>query len=464
MNENDLMRILGLDHADISDIRVYHDNNVLSANITLNPREQVCPVCSSATSKIKGYQTKTIKHSVLHNSQCVIHYRARRYICPVCKKSFYENNPFAYSGSSISLATVYNVLEDLRNPSVTFTYIAQKYGISPSSAALIFDNHVNIPRRPLGECIAFDETYAFKSDESNYICVLLDHESKNIIDILPSRRKADLSDYFFNIPLEERKKVRYVSFDMWETYRIISKQYFPEAMLIVDKFHILQELSRKVTRVRIDVMNTYKKTYDELHSELIAMKQKNEKLPPEKVELMYEADKNYYLLKKFEWVLFTNMDLDPNHEKKMNHKLGVYLNLYDIYDLIINMDENLKEAVELKERISRFYKNETFETAKKELEDIIIEFRTARTKEMNAFADTLVRWKKEIINSFIVIPALNGKMTNALIENRNKSIKLIKHSSNGYQNWDRFRLRCLYCLNSDTTYHLNTKIRKKGKT
>ena len=83
---------------------------------------------------------------------------------------------------------------------------------------------------------------------------------------------------------------------------------------------------------------------------------------------------------------------------------------------------------------------------------------------MNAFADTLSRWKKEIINSFIVIPALNSKITNALIENRNKSIKLIKHSSNGYQNWDRFRLRCLYCLNSDTTYHLNTKTKKKGES
>lgn len=463
MNENEIMRILGLDHADISSIEVYHDNGVLTADITLNPKEHICPICSSPTSKIKGYQTKIIKHSVLRNIAFIIHYRARRYICPICKKSFYENNPFAYKGSTISLATVSNVLEDLKNPSVTFAYIAEKYNISPSSAALIFDNHVDIPRRQLSECMAFDETYCFKSKDSNYICVLLDHSSKNIIDILPSRRKADLSDYFFKIPLEERKKVKYVSFDMWETYRIISKQYFPKAYLIVDKFHILQELTRKVTRVRISVMNRYKKLYDEIHDESLTLKNKKQKLSSDRIELMQEADKNYYLLKKFEWLLFTSRKLDPNDEKKMNHKLGRYLNLSDIYDMIINIDDGLKEAVDLKERVSNFYKKETFESAKKELEDIIIQFRTANTKEMNAFADTLVRWKNEIINSFIIIPTLNRKMTNALIENRNKSIKLLKHSSNGYQNWERFRSRCLYCLNSDTTYHLNTQNKKGGK-
>ena len=170
----------------------------------------------------------------------------------------------------------------------------------------------------------------------------------------------------------------------------------------------------------------------------------------------------YYLLKKFHWLLFTNKVLDPNQKKKMNNKLNRYLNYYDIYDLIINMDKRLKEAAELHDRVSRFYKKETVNTAKKELEELIIAFRTSNLKEMNAFANTLVRWKQEIINSFIVIPSLNRKMTNALIENRNKSIKLIKHSSNGYQCWERFRSRCLYCLNSDVKYHLNTHNKKGG--
>ena len=53
------------------------------------------------------------------------------------------------------------------------------------------------------------------------------------------------------IPLEERKKVKYVSFDMWETYRIVVKHVFPDACCISDHFHVIQELTRRVDRVRI---------------------------------------------------------------------------------------------------------------------------------------------------------------------------------------------------------------------
>lgn len=462
LNNNEILKCLGLDHADIDTLEVYHEPEGLVIELTLNPREQECPVCSSPTSRIKGYQMKVIRHSIFNQTGCIIRYRARRYICPACRKTFYESNPFAYKGSTISLATVFNVLEDLRNPSVTFTMAANKHNISPSSVAAIFDRHVSIPRRPLSECISFDETYAFKSKDSSYICVILDCVSKNIIDILPTRRKSALSDYFFSIPLEEREKVKYVSFDMWETYRIISKTFFPKAYTIVDKFHILQELTRRVTRVRVDVMNRYKKIYDELHAEALALKKEHQKLSPEKSEMLKEADENYYLLKKFEWVLFTGRVLDENDKKKFNRKLGRYLNLSDIYNMIMNIDPILCEAVELKERISRFYKKETYETAKKELEAIIIEFRRCPAKDMSGFADTLVRWKNEIINSFIIIPSINRKMNTALSENRNKTIKLLKHSSNGYLCWKRFRNRVLYCINNDVAYRLENSKKKEN--
>lgn len=71
--------------------------------------------------------------------------------------------------------------------------------------------------------------------------------------------------------------------------------------------------------------------------------------------------------------------------------------------------------------------------------------------ELQIFADTLIRWKQEIINSFLIIPGTQKRLNNGLIENRNKSIKLLKHSSNGYTNWSRFRNRVLYTLNDDTS-------------
>lgn len=453
---NDTLIALDLERADIKSMNIYNDGEGLTIDVELNSKPHKCPVCSTETSRIKGYQNKIIRHSILNNTPCIIDYRARRYICPLCGKTFFENNPFTNKGSRLSVATVYNVLADLKNPALTFSYVASKYHISQSTVANIFDRGVNIPRRTLPECICFDETYAFKSDRSNYICVLVDYKDKKVIDILPTRRMQDLTDYFYNIPLEERKKVRYVSFDMWQTYRSVAKTMFPNCVTIVDKFHLLQEFTRKATRVRIRIMNKNKKIKDELENEARRLKKEKKKLPPDKQEKLIQAQRNYYILKKFEWMIFLkNKDiLNPNLEKKMNHALGQYCNLYDLFNLLENTDEDMTEMINLKDELYDFYEKCTYEESKAKINELIIDFRSSSVPELVSFANTLTQWKPEIINSFIIIPGINKKMNNALIENRNKSIKLLKHSSNGYTNWKRFRNRVLYTINDDEKFKL----------
>lgn len=452
----DTLIALDLERADINTMNIHNDGDGLTIDIELNPRPHRCPVCSTETSRIKGYQNKIIRHSILNNTPCIINYRARRYVCPFCGRTFLENNPFAYKGAKLSVATVYNVLTDLKNPALTFSYVASKYHISQSTVANIFDRSVNIPRHPLPECICFDETYAFKSEKSNYICVLVDYKSKKIIDILPTRRLGDLTYYFFSIPLEERKNVKYVSYDMWQTYRSVANTMFPNCTPIVDKFHVLQEFTRKATKVRIRVMNKNKKIKDELEAEAKRLKKEQMKLPPEKQEQLIEAKKNYYILKKFEWMIFSkNKDiLDPGKEKKMNHALGQYCNLYDLFTLLENTNEDMTEMINLKDELYDFYSNSTYEEAKTRINDLIIHFRSSAVPELVPFANTLTQWKPEIINSFIIIPGINKKMNNALIENRNKTIKLLKHSSNGYTYWKRFRNRVLFTINEDEKFKL----------
>ena len=453
---NDTLIALDLERADIKSMNIYNDGEGLTIDVESNSKPHKCPVCSTETSRIKGYQNKIIRHSILNNTPCIIDYRARRYICPLCGKTFFENNPFTNKGSRLSVATVYNVLADLKNPALTFSYVASKYHVSQSTVANIFDRGVNIPRRTLPECICFDETYAFKSDRSNYICVLVDYKDKKVIDILPTRRMQDLTDYFYNIPLEERKKVRYVSFDMWQTYRSVAKTMFPNCVTIVDKFHLLQEFTRKATRVRIRIMNKNKKIKDELENEARRLKKEKKKLPPDKQEKLIQAQRNYYILKKFEWMIFSkNKDiLNPNLEKKMNHALGQYCNLYDLFNLLENTDEDMTEMINLKDELYDFYEKCTYEESKAKINELIIDFRSSSVPELVPFANTLTQWKPEIINSFIIIPGINKKMNNALIENRNKSIKLLKHSSNGYTNWKRFRNRVLYTINDDEKFKL----------
>ena len=457
-SENDVINALDLDRDNIRTIDVHHDgNNGLIIELSLNPTLTECPICHTKTKKIKGYRLRTIRHSIFSNIPCTIRYNARRYICPVCHKTFYENNHFISGGSRLSVATVYNVLKELKSPNVTFSDMARKYFISTTSIMHLFDKHISISRRPLPECLALDEVFAFDSKYSPCVCVLLDYKDKKLVDLLPSRKKSDLIEYFSVIPKEERNKVKYVSYDMWDTYRLVAKLMFPHHKGIVDKFHVIQDLSKRSDAVRLRIQKKYYKQMNELKRKKQKLEEKNEKLSPQEEDLLKTADNNYYLLKKFSWLLYSNNKkiLDPNVEKQWNKKLDGYFNLYDLYDLVIKVDPELEAAIDLKDAVQRFYKKCSYENAKEELEELISYFRATPVEELYPFSKTLVKWKQEIINSFILIPTLNHKkMNNGLIENRNKTIKLIKAGSNGYTCWERFRNRVLYCLNDDETFKL----------
>ena len=49
----------------------------------------------------------------------------------------------------ISSLTVYNVLSDLKKATETFKTVSDRYHISPTTTAAIFDAHVSISRRAL---------------------------------------------------------------------------------------------------------------------------------------------------------------------------------------------------------------------------------------------------------------------------------------------------------------------------
>jgi transposase len=81
----------------------------------LRDQRPPCPDCHNEDVKIKGYELKRINYGVLADRKLILIYRARRYICPVCRRTFYEPNPFCFKAMKISAMTVKNVLRDLKS-------------------------------------------------------------------------------------------------------------------------------------------------------------------------------------------------------------------------------------------------------------------------------------------------------------------------------------------------------------
>lgn len=465
---NEQIETLALFNVDPDTVEDFSFTNVDGQSfgyILLCDQRPPCPDCHNEDVKIKGYELKRINYGVLADRKLILIYRARRYICPVCRRTFYEPNPFCYKSMKISAMTVKNVLRDLKSQSETFTSVAQRYHISPTSVASIFDQHVQMDRLPLPEMIIIDETYAFvhKGEKSKYVFTILDYVTQEPIDILPSRKLNYLKSYFLNIPKEERDKVKMFATDMNAEYRTLIRDIFPKTIHSADRFHVTMECSRKTDDVRKRVM----------------------KKIPKHIKNTNQLTPEYYLLKEFSWLIFKRPDakdsdgkpyLDPNRERRMNRKLQRMLNYYDIRVLIEAIDPDLKAAWRLKDYLVDFYSENTYDTAPEALRDLIHDFSSSNIEEMRHFGRTLRNWSAEIINSFIVVGnsyrvdketgqvvISERKLNTGILESRNSIIKTIKKNSNGYSCWDRFRNRCLYVLRHNAAPRLNPIARKEKK-
>ena len=93
----------------------------------------------------------------------------------------------------------------------------------------------------------------------------MDFKNNKIINILKSRRKDYLQNYLTKISIENRKKVKHISIDMWETYRQMAYLYFPNAIVSIDSFHVIQDIERYVDKIRISIMNRYDKKSDQYY-------------------------------------------------------------------------------------------------------------------------------------------------------------------------------------------------------
>ncbi len=211
MIENDAFKLLlinlfHLNPDDIANIVCTTFNKMMVLLVTLANKHQACPYCGFTAPKIKEYVTKEITHSAFTTQKCIIKYRARRYKCPCCGKTYYDSILLSLNPQKISILTVHNILKDLKDFNETFTSVARRYHVSPTSVSTIFDNHVDIGRNPLPEIINFDEVYAFKSEKSKYVCVLLILKSRFPLMFLPNRKKEFLLNYFQKIPLKNAKR------------------------------------------------------------------------------------------------------------------------------------------------------------------------------------------------------------------------------------------------------------------
>ena len=420
-----IIKLFNLEPSELEDVEVTHTDYSVFIFVTLKRKFQRCPDCGCSTKVIHDYRERTLAHPIINDAFTTIVFKQRRYRCINCDKIFPEANPFAFPNKRVSKFVVLRVMKMLKNPRVTFTMAAKEIGISTSSVIRIFDKYAGITPISLPVCLGIDEVYAIKYKQKIFACVLVDLNSNQIYDLLPSRKKAELCAYFSRIPREERCKVKYVCMDMYQLYKDVAEVYFPEAKICVDSFHVVKLICNACDNVRIRIMKQFDTSSEE-----------------------------YQLLKNFNWLLRKSYQ---NVKKSEYINLKKYYYLFDsqyvmpdtLINMMISFNVELELAYSLKEEYLYWNKRVDESNAERFVAHMAEEFASYGIRELSSVAKTLRNWQSEIVNSFN--HHKGRRISNGPVESVNSRIKVVKRNGNGYSNFERFRKRVIYSLNEDSS-------------
>jgi len=340
-----------------------------------------CPHCDSKNIVKNGSRHRKIKYIPIQNYNIELELTIQRYICKDCKKTFSPSTNIVSDNSNISNNLKYSIALELKE-NVSLTYIAKKYNISVASVQRIMNicyPDFKVNKEHLPEVICIDEFKSVKNIDGAMSFVFADYQSKSIIDIVEDRRLNSLTEYFSRFSLEARNNVKYICMDMYVPYISLVNSIFPNAEIVIDKFHIVNLVNRAFNQTRISIMNS-------IQDDSLSFKHK-----------LSSKDKVDYLLEKIP-------------------ELEINFNIYqDIIQTIKHnnfkrFEEIVKKYLASKEKIS---------------------------KKIITALKTLKKYMKSIKNMF------ESNITNGLIEGLNNKIKSIKRTAFGYSNFSNFKKRVL---------------------
>ena len=399
-------------------MNITKEKGIIEVELKSNKDKVRCPICNKFTSSVHS-KLKPIRSKYLDScgeKVNLIIYK-RRFHCYKCNKIFTEEMNLNTKDGNISNKTKIQIRKDLLDYNMTIDKIAIKNHVSKyivrkeleDATETIPEYQKNLPR-----VISFDE---FKADtrEGKYAFILNDPIHKKVLDILPSRKKEHLIQYFTFT--ENRRSVEYIISDMYEPYLLVQKIMFPHAKYVVDRFHYIKYIMEALDKIRIRLQ----KEYGEKSKEYKLLKNK----------------KNVSLLRKYSneiswWV--------EQERYRNGHIVRVLPG--DIIRELLDISDDLKRGYQLKELFLDIVHHTSYEDAKRQLIDFIELCKESRIEEFCEASKTIENWLEYIVNSFI-----DGRYTNGYTEGTNNKIKVIKRNAFGYKNFQFFRKRILYIFN-----------------
>ena len=392
--------LIGIKDQNIIISLVFETDTHIEIQAKLDYPAPSCPHCQGKMIKYDFQRPSKIPLLEQAGTPTLLRLKKRRFQCKSCRRITVAKTSIVEKNCQIS-NLVRQKVSQLLTEKMSLTDIARRLRVSTSTVIrkldqFTFKEHFDkLPR-----VMSWDE-FGFKKSELAFVAQ--NYETNKLITILDNRRQTTIRNHFLKYPLKVRQKVQFITMDMSGAYIPLARRLFPNAEIIIDRFHIIQHLGRAFLKTRIAIMNQF-----------------------DKKSLPYRALKNH-------WRLSRKLSCKSFHSKTF----GQTLIPHEVVKKTLNFSEELANYYNLYQLLLFHFQEKRVD----EFFELIEENRSKVNHYFQTVFRTFLRHKQYIQN------ALETDYSNAKLEATNKLIKDIKRLGFGFRNFINFKKRVFITLN-----------------
>ncbi len=383
--QNFLLPELKVKHACRSSIRG------ILVQSTKESKFEVCPKCATKSTTVHDRRKIKVKDAPMGGKLIYHEIIKRRFRCPKCYCVFTEPVQGIKKHAKITQRFERSIYWACEN----FTDLKKVRKAHDCGYKLIYKSYykqLELKQRerqnPWPKTLGIDE-HGFSKDKKrgarNFATLFVDYDNKRIKEVVEGKSHHSLIGGLEHI--QGRENVKNVVIDLADSYKSFVQNYFPNARIIADKFHVLRLITPALNRKRIDQI----------------------------------GDKRTHQLRKL--LLRNGINLEYEKRIELVHWL--------------NQNPELRELYQAKEALHRMYRCKGLNRAKVSLLNLVDRLSRSKIPELNRLMRTLLKWSKEILLYFAT------GITNARTEAFNNVAKLVQRRAFGYKSFKNYRLRLL---------------------
>lgn len=254
---------------------VYGKVSLINTGSEENPEEQIvaeikprlnskpcCSGCGQIAPKY-GYAEKSprlFEHVPVWGIKVFFSYRMRRVNCRKCGVRV-ERVPWS-SGKSPQTKALQWFLSDWAKL-LDWSQVAEKFKVNWRQVYTAVKAAVDygLKHRNLEgvEAIGVDEVAFQKGHQYMTLVYEITLGRRRLLSVSKGRSMKSFLRFWHDLGKERAKEIKYVCSDMWKPYLKVIAKKAPQALNILDRFHIVAHLNKAVDKVRIEEMKTLKK-------------------------------------------------------------------------------------------------------------------------------------------------------------------------------------------------------------